>query len=103
MRKLIVTENVTLDGIVSPIGDWFDPTKSDEELLATTNAHGAAADALVLGRTTYEEFAGYWPGREGDPISEYLDGVAKFVVSTSLEQADWVNTTIVSASIPSPT
>lgn len=92
---MIVTENVTLDGIMSPIGDWFDPTVQDEELVAVTNSHGAAADALVLGRTTYEEFASYWPGRTGDPVSEYLDGVDKIVVSKFLEDPDWVNTTVI--------
>ncbi|NMN95401.1 dihydrofolate reductase [Nocardiaceae bacterium YC2-7] len=97
MRTLIVTENVTLDGFISPIGDWFAPSGDDEELLATTTAHGEAADALVLGRTTYDEFASYWPHQVDDEtgITEYLDQVDKYVVSTTLDRADWVNTTIV--------
>ncbi|WP_250007324.1 dihydrofolate reductase family protein [Actinoplanes sp. M2I2] len=93
MRRLIVTENITVDGIISPLGDWFDPGADDEELAAVNARNGADADALVLGRVTYEEFAGFWPHQEGE-ISAYLDQVSKYVVSTGLEQADWQNTTI---------
>lgn len=96
MRKLVVTENTTVDGVVSPIGDWFDPTAGDPELRAVTDGHGAAADALVLGRVTYEEFASFWPHQTDDPtgVARYLDGVNKYVVSSTLKTADWVNTTI---------
>jgi len=93
MRRLVVTENITVDGIISPMGDWFDPAADDEELAAVNARNGAEADALVLGRVTYEEFAGYWPRQTGD-ISDYLDRVQKYVVSTSLEKAGWQNTTI---------
>ncbi|WP_250033256.1 dihydrofolate reductase family protein [Paractinoplanes maris] len=93
MRRLIVTENSTLDGIISPMAGWFDPMTDDAELAAVNDRHGADSDALVLGRVTYEEFAGFWPHQEGK-ISAYLDQVAKYVVSTGLEQADWPNTTI---------
>ena len=101
MRTLIVTENVTLDGFVSPIGDWFSPSGDDDELSATSTAHGEAADALVLGRITYDEFASYWPHQANDEtgITEYLNGVDKYVVSTTLDRADWVNTTIISSSV----
>jgi dihydrofolate reductase len=93
MRRLVVTENITLDGIISPIGDWFDPMAADEELAAINAQNGADSDGLVLGRKTYEEFAGFWPGQGGD-ISAYLDQVPKYVVSANLEKAEWQNTTI---------
>ncbi|GAB2618431.1 dihydrofolate reductase [Paractinoplanes abujensis] len=93
MRRLVVTENITLDGVVSPIGDWFDPSTTDDELAAVNQRNGAGSDALVLGRTTYEEFAGFWPHQQGE-VSAYLDQVAKYVVSSSLDKADWQNTTI---------
>lgn len=101
MRKLIVTENVTLDGFVSPLGDWFSPSGEDDELLATTTAHGEAADALVLGRVTYGEFASYWPHQVNDEtgITAYLNGVDKYVVSTTLERVDWVNSRIIGGSV----
>ena len=55
----MVTENVSLDGIVAPMGDWFDPSTPDEELLAVNVEQREAADALVMGRVTYTEFAGF--------------------------------------------
>src|ERR1044071_112197 len=93
MRRLIVTENITVDGVISPMTGWFDPATDDVELAAVNARNGADSDALVLGRVTYEEFAGYWPHQEGE-ISAYLDQVSKYVVSTSLEKAEWQNTTI---------
>jgi dihydrofolate reductase len=93
MRRLVVTENITVDGIISPMDDWFDPADDDDELAAVNARHGAEADALVLGRVTYEEFAGYWPQQSGD-ISDYLDRVRKYVVSASLDKAEWQNTTV---------
>ena len=96
MRQLIVTENASADGIVSPMDGWFDPLAADDDLLAVSKAHREAADALVLGRVTYAEFAGFWPHQQDDPtgVARYLDGVAKYVVSSSLQHADWPNTTI---------
>jgi dihydrofolate reductase len=100
MRDLVVTENITLDGVIAPMDDWFDPAAQDEDLLAANAAHRQAADALVLGRVTYEEFAGYWPARVDDPtgISAYLNQVSKYVFSTSMGRADWANTTILRGS-----
>ena len=96
MRDLVVTENITLDGVIAPMDGWFDPTAQDEDLVAAVAEHRDAADALVLGRVTYEEFVGYWPAQIDDPtgISGYLNRVAKYVFSTSMDRADWVNTTI---------
>ncbi len=99
MRRLIVTENITVDGVISPMGDWFDPNTDDTDLAAVNAQNSADADALVLGRVTYEEFAGYWPHQRGD-ISAYLDQVAKYVVSAGLENADWQNTTILRGPMP---
>src|SRR5690349_13215288 len=93
MRRLIVTENITVDGIISPLGDWFDPATEDEELSAVNDQHGADSDALLLGRVTYEEFAGFWPNQEGK-ISAYLDQVDKYVVSAGLGKPGWQNTTV---------
>ncbi|MTD12827.1 dihydrofolate reductase [Nakamurella sp. YIM 132087] len=96
MRRLIVTENMALDGIVSPMGDWFDPAAQDDELLATNHEHQAAADALVLGRQTFEEFQGFWPLQTDDRtgVTDYLNGVDKYVLSTTLESTSWQRSTI---------
>jgi dihydrofolate reductase len=101
MRDLVVTENITLDGVIAPMDGWFDPSVQDEDLLAANAEHRQAADALVLGRITYEEFAGYWPAQVDDPtgISGYLNRVSKYVFSASMDHADWANTTILRGSV----
>src|ERR1700745_2183672 len=97
MRNLIVTENVTLDGVAQARGGWFSPYQGDE-IQAVTRTHMADADALLVGRVTYEEFAGYWPAQTDDQtgIADYLNRTAKFVVSSTMTRADWQNTTILS-------
>lgn len=96
MRNLIVTENLTLDGVMAPMGDWFEAGATDKDLLAANIEHREAADALVLGRVTYQEFVAFWPAQADDQtgISDYLNQVDKYVVSASLERADWPNSTI---------
>jgi dihydrofolate reductase len=95
MRDLIVTENITLDGVVDTSGDWFSIGGGDD-LVAATRAHMAAADAVLLGRLTYQQFAEYWPNQTDDTtgVSDYLNRTPKYVVSASLATADWENTTI---------
>lgn len=95
MRTLIVTENMSLDGVIAPMDGWFDPNAADDDLLAVNVEHREAADALVVGRVTYEEFAGFWPAQTDDPTgtARYLDRVAKYVVTSTGLSTDWVNTT----------
>jgi dihydrofolate reductase len=95
MRSLVVTENISLDGIIAPI-PWFDPAADDPELLAASTAHRESADAVLLGRVTYQEFAGYWPHVKDDRtgVSPYLDAVHKYVVSATLTRADWEHSTV---------
>jgi dihydrofolate reductase len=95
VRDLIVTENITLDGVIDAEGGWFS-TDGGDDLAAATRGHMAAADAVLLGRVTYEQFAGYWPARTDDAtgVSDYLNRTTKYVVSSSLATADWQHTTI---------
>jgi dihydrofolate reductase len=75
---------------------WFDPAATDDDMLAVVTEHRNAADALVLGRTTYEEFLGYWPAQTNDTtgITDYLNRIEKYVVSSALDHADWEHSTI---------
>jgi dihydrofolate reductase len=99
VRDLVITQNITLDGVVSNESSWFGPAGEDldagdldEALLE--QAH--ASDALLVGRTTFEEMRGYWPQQVDDAtgVSEHLARVAKYVVSTTLEDPGWDGTTI---------
>jgi dihydrofolate reductase len=103
MRKVIVSEFVTLDGVIEdpggseefehggwafrfdrgPEGDKF---KLDEVL---------ASDALLLGRTTYEGFAEAWPSRDGE-FADKFNTMPKYVVSTTLDEPlEWNNSTVI--------
>ncbi len=95
MRALIVTENITLDGVIDARDGWFSPYGGDD-IAAVNREHMAAADAVLLGRVTYEQFAGYWPAQTDDTtgVSDYLNRTTKYVVSSSLTTTDWQNTTI---------
>ncbi|MFF2086688.1 dihydrofolate reductase family protein [Nocardia sp. NPDC058176] len=97
MRSLVVTQNITVDGAVEMLGDWFDPEGADDseqvgELLAQT----ARSDALVLGRRTFEDFRSYWPKQVDDRtgITESLNRQNKYVVSATMTDPEWENTTI---------
>ncbi len=99
MRTLVVTENVTLDGVMDMAGGWFDPLNSDvdqSDMIAATAEHRAAADAVLLGRNTFEAFRGFWPEQTDDPtgVSDYLDSVQKYVVSSTIDDPGWANSTV---------
>lgn len=100
MRSLIITQNVTLDGSIEMLEEagWFDPQAQDDELLAEMNRQDATADALLLGRKTFEDFRGYWPDRTDDTtgVTDYLNNVDKFVVSSTMSDPEWGNSTILS-------
>ena len=61
MRRLVITENITVDGSIEMIDDWFDPQLQDDDLLEEEHRLNAQADALLVGRQTFEDFRGYWP------------------------------------------
>jgi dihydrofolate reductase len=99
MRKLVVTENITLDGVIDMTGGWFDPLNEDvdqSDITAATTEHREAADALLVGRNTFESFREFWPKQTDDPtgVSEHLNGVDKYVVSSTLDDPGWENSTV---------
>src|SRR3954470_19038093 len=98
MRKLVITENITLDGSIEMLGDWFDPQLQDEDLLAESHRQDSQADALLLGRQTFEDFRGYWPKQADDAtgVTDYLNRVAKYVVSSTMSDPQWENSTVLS-------
>src|SRR5215213_10741455 len=93
MRNLIVSEFVTLDGEEGhPHTGWvFDFMGPQQESYKLDEV--MEAEALLLGRVTYEGFAGAWPGR-GGPFADKMNGMSKYVVSTTLEDPEWENTTV---------
>ena len=96
MRRLVITENITLDGSIEMLDDWFDPQLQDEDLLEESHRQDSQADALLVGRQTFEDFRGYWPNQTDDAtgVTDYLNQVAKYVVSSTMTDPDWVNSTV---------
>ena len=99
--KLVVTENITLDGVIEATDGWFTPAEGEDadmsDVLAATRDQMLRESALLLGRVTFEEFRGYWPAQKNDTtgITAFLNKVPKYVVSGSLTDPEWENTTVV--------
>jgi dihydrofolate reductase len=99
-RRLVVTENITANGVIEFTDDWFDPAQQGdvEDLLAVMQAQMATEEALVLGRQTFEDFRGYWPLQTDDTTgsTEHLNRVHKYVVSSTMTDPAWSNSTVLS-------
>jgi dihydrofolate reductase len=101
MGRIVVTEFVSLDGVVEAPGGgegykhdgWsFEIDRGDEGNRFKLD-ETMASEALLLGRTTYEGFAAAWPSREGD-FADKFNSMPKYVVSSTLESPEWSNTTV---------
>lgn len=98
MRRLVLSENITADGRIEMLDDWFDPSPDEDvdDLQGEIERLGATADAVLLGRQTFEDFRGYWPEHTDEPAGAYLDRTRKFVVSSSMTDPEWRNSTVLS-------
>lgn len=102
MRTLAITQNITLDGSIEMLDDWFDPQGQGEvdssDLLEELHRQDSRADGFLVGRQTFEDFRGYWPEQSDDQtgITDYLNRVQKYVVSTTMTDPKWQNSTILS-------
>ena len=96
MRTLAITQNITLDGSIEMLGDWFDPADQDPQLLEATRRQSEHADAMLLGRQTFEDFRGYWPQQTDDQtgITDELNQIQKYVVSSTMTDPQWRNSTV---------
>ena len=100
MRKLVVTQNITVDGSIEMLGDWFDPRGQGDQadLVEELRRQDSTSDAFLTGRHTFEALRGYWPQQSEDTtgISDYLNAVHKYVVSSTITDPLWQNTTVLS-------
>jgi dihydrofolate reductase len=93
MGRLTVTSFITLDNVVEDPQLWSGEFQS-EDTGELNDEVLKGADGLLLGRVTYEGFAAAWPSRSGDPFADKFNSMPKYVVSRTLEKADWNNSTI---------
>lgn len=106
MGNVVVTEFVSLDGVMqAPGGEdfkyegWtFDFDRGDEGNEFKLN-EVLEAEANLLGRVTYESFAGAWPSREGE-FADRMNSMPKYVVSSTLVDPEWNNTTVIKGDVP---
>src|SRR5262245_61894583 len=96
MRKLIVTEFVSADGVADV--EKLPPTWNDE-MQAFKDEELADSGAMLLGRTTYEIFAGSWPDRTGD-FADRFNALPKYVVSNTLRAVEWKPAELLEAPLP---
>ena len=101
MGTIIVSDNVTLDGVIQdPAGDegfrvggWVGLIKDSPELNQLALDEAVAAEALLLGRRSYEWLAARWPSRSGE-LADRLNSMPKYVVSSTLDEPAWNNSTV---------
>jgi dihydrofolate reductase len=101
MGTIRISENVSLDGVIQdPAGDegfrvggWVGLIKDSPQLNKLALDEALGAEALLLGRRSYEWFAARWPSRTGE-LADRLNSLPKYVVSSTLEDPAWNNTTV---------
>jgi dihydrofolate reductase len=106
MARIVVTEFVSLDGVIEDPGGsedfkhggWSFEIERGEEGDKFKLDEALAADALLLGRVTYEGFAAAWPSREGD-FADKFNNMPKYVVSSTLDEPDWNNSTVLKGDV----
>jgi len=106
MGQIVVSEFVSLDGVIEdPAGDegfrvggWVGEIKSREEADEVKLDEALGTEALLLGRRSYEFFAARWPSRAGE-LADKLNRLPKYVVSSTLEDADWNNSTVLQGDV----
>ncbi|NJL95012.1 MAG: dihydrofolate reductase [Anaerolineae bacterium] len=96
MRNLVVTEFLSLDGVMDN-PSWTFPYWNDA-IAQFKGEETEATDALLLGRVTYEGFAAAWP-QSKDEGAAYFNSVRKYVVSSTLERADWQNSVLIKTDV----
>ena len=98
MRKIVAGLAVTLDGVVdSPSGNWM---MFNDEMREIIDAGVAEADAILLGRRTYLEFAAMWPRLGGDvPMADFMNGTPKYVASSTLRSLEWAGSTLLTGDL----
>ena len=105
MRKIINSTYLSLDGVIENPQDWpsmdsADPSGGGPSGTDIQTELLLGCDAVLLGKHTYTSFASVWQGRSGDPYTDQINAVTKYVVSTTLDAPDWQNTVVIRGDVP---
>jgi dihydrofolate reductase len=106
MGKIVISENVSLDGVVQdPAGDegfsrggWVGLIAAREDVAKVALDEALGAEAFLLGRRSYEWLAARWPSRSGE-LADRLNSLPKYVVSSTLEDPEWNNSTVLNGNV----
>src|SRR5438034_3125860 len=106
MGKIVVSENVSLDGVVQdPAGDegfsrggWVGLIAAREDVAKVALDEAVGAEAWLLGRRSYEWLAARWPSRSGE-LADRLNALPKYVVSSTLDEPKWNNSTVIKGGV----
>jgi dihydrofolate reductase len=100
MRKILAGLWISLDGVTESPEKWVFPYFNDG-VRQEIESQMAQSDTMLLGRRTYEEFAGYWPDKtaEDDPIADYMNDTPKLVASSTLKEVEWRNSTLITGDV----
>ncbi len=105
--KLVITQNITIDGVVEQndqTGDWFsvaDGAAHTTDLEETLRQMMSEEDGQLYGRKTFEAMRGFWPAQTDDEtgVTDHLDTVDKYVISTTMSDPAWENSTVLSGEL----
>src|SRR6478672_11422377 len=98
MRKVVAGLFSSIDGVVEAPNEC--QTSFDEEMGAVLSRMLDEQDTVLLGRVTFEEWAGYWPTSTDEPFASWINSTPKYVASTTLDSVDhWANSTLIAGSV----
>lgn len=97
MRTLTASYFMSLDGVIDAPQDWHFPYFTPEAMAIIETAN-ADVDALLMGRTTFEEWRAFWPPQSG-PMADFINSTHKYVASTSLAELDWSPSTLLTGDV----
>ncbi|GAB3406806.1 dihydrofolate reductase family protein [Flindersiella endophytica] len=95
MRRIVNSTYVTLDGVIQDLQKWPSMGGFSGEGNRVQTELLERSDAVLMGRHTYDSFAPVWSARSGDPLSDRMNALPKYVVSTTLTDPQWHNTTVI--------
>jgi dihydrofolate reductase len=93
VRKIVAYELLSLDGVAEQPDEFI--TEFDDAMRENLGRVIAAQDTVLLGRRTYDDWARFWPPSDIEPFASFINGVEKFVVTSTKPADSWANTTVV--------
>jgi dihydrofolate reductase len=97
MRKVVAYELMSLDGVAEEPSQFI--ADFDDVMRENLGRVIASQDLVILGRRTYDEWAGFWPSSDNEPFASFINGVRKCVVTSTVPEVTWAHTAIVSGDL----